>query len=93
MQLYDQLLAVAPGPVAALHRAVAVAEVAGPDAALAALAGLPLATTTCSMRSGPTCCAGPDGEAATAYRAALELCGNATEREFLCGRLESVAGG
>ena len=37
--------------------------------------------------------AGRAGEAATAYRAALELCGNATEREFLRGRLESAAGG
>jgi RNA polymerase sigma-70 factor (ECF subfamily) len=33
--LYDQLLALAPSPVAALHRAVAVAEVDGPAAALA----------------------------------------------------------
>ncbi len=30
VQLYDQLLAIAPSPVAELHRAVAVAEVAGP---------------------------------------------------------------
>ena len=33
--LYDQLLACAPTPVVALHRAVAVAEVSGPAAALA----------------------------------------------------------
>jgi RNA polymerase sigma-70 factor, ECF subfamily len=32
--LYDQLLAIAPSPVVALHRAVAVAEVDGPSAAL-----------------------------------------------------------
>ena len=35
LQLYDQLLAVAPSPVVALHRAVAVAEVDGPATALA----------------------------------------------------------
>ncbi len=35
LQLYDQLLAVAPSPVVALNRAVAVAEVDGPAAALA----------------------------------------------------------
>src|SRR5439155_25497859 len=35
LQLYDQLPAVAPNPVVALNRAVAVAEVAGPVAALA----------------------------------------------------------
>jgi RNA polymerase sigma-70 factor (ECF subfamily) len=34
LRLYDQLLAIAPGPVAALNRAVAVAEVDGPHAAL-----------------------------------------------------------
>ncbi len=34
VQLYDQLMTVAPGPVVALNRAVAVAEVQGPAAAL-----------------------------------------------------------
>ena len=36
VQLYDQLLAIAPSPIVALNRAVAVAEVDGPAAALAA---------------------------------------------------------
>src|SRR4030095_12416886 len=34
LQLYDQLSAMAPGPIVALNRAVAVAEVEGPHAAL-----------------------------------------------------------
>ena len=34
LQLYDQLLAIAPSPIVALNRAVAVAEVEGPHAAL-----------------------------------------------------------
>src|SRR5215472_10462774 len=42
LQLYNQLLAVAPSPVVALNRAVAVAEVEGPDAALAVVDGLDL---------------------------------------------------
>ena len=42
LQLYDQLLIVAPGPVVALNRAVAVAEVQGPAAALTLLDGLDL---------------------------------------------------
>ena len=42
LRLYDQLLAVVPGPVVALNRAVAVAEVEGPDAALALVDGLDL---------------------------------------------------
>ena len=35
LRLYDQLVALAPSPVVALNRAVAVAEVDGPDVALA----------------------------------------------------------
>ena len=42
LRLYDQLLAVAPGPVVALNRAVAVAEVDGPAAALTLVDGLDL---------------------------------------------------
>src|SRR5207253_4558601 len=34
LQLYDQLLALAPGPVVALNRAIVVSEIQGPDAAL-----------------------------------------------------------
>src|SRR5262249_8576281 len=40
--LYDQHLAIAPSPVVALNRAVAVAEVEGPEAALALVEGLDL---------------------------------------------------
>ena len=42
LQLYDQLGALAPSPVVALNRAVAVAEVEGPQAALALVDGLSL---------------------------------------------------
>jgi RNA polymerase sigma-70 factor, ECF subfamily len=42
LELYDQLSAVAPGPVVSLHRAVAVAEVHGPAAALALIEDLKL---------------------------------------------------
>src|SRR5215472_14060334 len=42
LQLYDQLLALAPSPVAALNRAVAVAEVDGPQVALSGLEDLDL---------------------------------------------------
>jgi RNA polymerase sigma-70 factor (ECF subfamily) len=42
LQLYDQQMALAPGPVVALNRAVAVAEVEGPAAALAIVDALPL---------------------------------------------------
>src|SRR5262249_59704295 len=42
LQLYNQLAALTPGAVVALNRAVAVAEVEGPDAALALVDGLDL---------------------------------------------------
>ena len=60
LQLYDQLLRVAPSPVVALNRAVAVAELSGPSAALALVTRwsttLRLTGTTCSTRFAPTCC-------------------------------------
>ncbi|HEX8803599.1 MAG TPA: sigma-70 family RNA polymerase sigma factor, partial [Acidimicrobiales bacterium] len=42
LDLYDRLLALAPTPVVALNRAIALAEVSGPAAALAIVDGLPL---------------------------------------------------
>jgi RNA polymerase sigma-70 factor (ECF subfamily) len=42
LQLYDQLLSLTPTPVVALNRAVAVAEVEGPEAALRLVDGLDL---------------------------------------------------
>ena len=46
--------ALAPGPIVALNRAVAVAEVEGPAAALALVDELKLDATTCSTQSAPT---------------------------------------
>lgn len=40
VELYDHLLALDPSPVVALNRAIAVAEVEGPDAGLAVVEGL-----------------------------------------------------
>ncbi len=59
LALYDQLYALTPTPVVALNRAVALAEVHGAAAGLAAvdeLAPLAWTGTTCSTRRGPTCC-------------------------------------
>ncbi|PZS39063.1 MAG: RNA polymerase subunit sigma-24, partial [Pseudonocardiales bacterium] len=95
LQLYDQLLAVAPSPVVALNRAVAVAEVDGPAAALALVDELGDAA---GQGSGPSLAGyhvfhairadllrrlGRPAEAAAAYDAALTLTGNAAERDFL----------
>jgi RNA polymerase sigma-70 factor (ECF subfamily) len=83
--LYDQLLAVAPTPVVALHRAVAVAEIAGPAAALALVDELPLDSYHLfhATRADLLHRLGRDGEAATAYESAIAHTANAAEQDFL----------
>jgi RNA polymerase sigma-70 factor (ECF subfamily) len=89
LQLYDQLLAVAPGPVAALNRAVAVGEVQGPAAALDLVDGLELDRYYLyhAIRADLLRRLGRPGEAARAYEEALALTGNAAERAYLAARL------
>jgi RNA polymerase sigma-70 factor (ECF subfamily) len=89
LQLYDQLLAVAPGPVVALNRAVAVAEVQGPAAALDLVDGLDLDRYYLyhAIRADLLRRLGRPGEAAQAYEGALALTGNAAERAYLAARL------
>ena len=85
VHLYDQLLALAPTPMAALNRAVALAEVEGPAAALAIVDGLNLAHTHLfhAIRADLLRRLGRRDEAATAYDEAIERCQNGTERSFL----------
>lgn len=92
LALYDQLYAVSPTPVVGLNRAVAVAEVDGPEAGLTAiedvpgieaLAGYhPLHATRAELlrRAGRTT------EADTAYARALDLATNPAERAHLTRR-------
>ena len=93
LALYDQLLVVAPTPVVALNRAVALAEVDGPEAALAVIGELQLdgyylfhATRADLLRR-----AGRTAEAVGAYDAAIELATNAAERTFLEARRRELA--
>jgi RNA polymerase sigma-70 factor (ECF subfamily) len=85
LQLYDQLLSLAPSPVVALNRAVAVAEVEGPDAALALVDGLDLGGYHLfhAIRADLLRRLGRTAEAARAYEAAIARTENATERDFL----------
>jgi RNA polymerase sigma-70 factor (ECF subfamily) len=83
--LYDQLLAVAPTPVVALNRAIAVGEVQGPAAALALVDELDLdhyhpfhATRADLLRR-----LGRSEEAAAAYARAASLAPTDAERDFL----------
>src|SRR4029453_7300918 len=85
LELYDQLMVLAPSPVVALNRAVAVAEVEDPEAALPLVGGLrpdgsPLFH---AVRADLLRRLGRDAEAALAYEAAIARTGNAAERAFL----------
>ncbi len=85
LQLYDQLVSFAPGPVVALNRAVAVAEVEGPGAALALVdrTGLRDYYLFHAIRADLLRRLGRAGEAALAYDEAIARTGNAAERDFL----------
>ncbi|WP_258572426.1 hypothetical protein [Actinomadura parmotrematis] len=92
LALYDLLLACAPTPVAALNRAVALAEVDGPAAALAAVDALDLDRlyTFHAVRADLLARLGRRAEAAEAYRAAEERTGNRAERDFLRARRDAL---
>jgi RNA polymerase sigma-70 factor (ECF subfamily) len=85
LQLYNQLLSLAPSPVVALNRAVAVAEVEGPDAALTVVDGLDLRGYHLfhAIRADLLRRLGRNAEAALAYESAIARTENATERRFL----------
>ncbi len=85
LQLYDQLLALAPGPVAALNRAIVVAEIRGPDAALDLVDDLDLGGYHLfhAVRADLLRRLGRNGEAAAEYDAAIARTQNAAERDFL----------
>jgi RNA polymerase sigma-70 factor (ECF subfamily) len=85
LALYDQLLAFTPSPVVALNRAVAIAEVEGPEAALALVDGLALDGYHVfhAVRADLLRRLGRADEAAREYEAAIGRSENAVERDFL----------
>ena len=92
LRLYDQLLAVAPGPVVALNRAVAVAEVQGPAAALTIVDGLGLTRYYLfhAIRADLLRRLGGHPDARAAYEAAIALTGNAAERAHLAAAKQGL---
>ncbi len=92
LQLYDQLLAAAPGPIVSLHRAVAVAEVHGPSAALPLVDELKLERYYLfhAIRGDLLSRLRRQAEADRAYRSALALTQNKTERALLTRRIEEL---
>jgi RNA polymerase sigma-70 factor, ECF subfamily len=92
LALYDQLLAVSPTPVVALNRAIALAEVRGPEAALAILDDLALDDYHLfhAARADLLRRLGRSTDAALAYVRAADLAPSGAERAFLFGRLDEV---
>jgi len=97
VQLYDQLLAVAPSPVVALNRAVAVAELEGPGPALAAVDALDLDSYHLfhATRANLLARLGRVEEARAAYERAATLTSNTAEQALLAAKRREVpaAGG
>jgi RNA polymerase sigma-70 factor, ECF subfamily len=92
--LYDRLARLDPGPVVALNRAVAVAELDGPDVGLALVEGLPLdgyhpwhATRADLLRR-----LGRSDDARAAYDRAIGLTDNPAETAYLARRRDQLAG-
>ncbi|MFI6442297.1 RNA polymerase sigma factor [Streptomyces sp. NPDC050759] len=92
-RLYDQLMAVAPSPVVALNRAVAVAETDGPAQALDLVDALDLDGyhVLHAVRADLLRRLGRDAEAADAYAKAEELTENPAERTYLEHRRRSLS--
>jgi RNA polymerase sigma-70 factor (ECF subfamily) len=92
--LYDHLVRLDPSPIVRLNRAIAVAELDGPQVALAEVDGLPLegyhafhAARADLLRRLGRC-----RESRAAYDRAIGLAGNTAERAYLIRRREELAG-
>jgi RNA polymerase sigma-70 factor (ECF subfamily) len=92
--LYDQLVRLDPSPIVRLNRAIAVAELDGPEVALAEIERLPLegyhllhATHAELLRR-----LGRNEESRAAYERAIGLAGNTAETAYLIRRRDQLAG-
>lgn len=92
--LYDQLVRLDPSPIVALNRAIAVAEIDGPDVALAAVDRLaqPLAGYHAyhATRADLLRRLGRSRDARAAYDTAIELTGNTAETAALTRRRDQL---
>jgi RNA polymerase sigma-70 factor, ECF subfamily len=86
--LYDQLTQIDPSPIVALNRAVAIAELDGPEVALALVDQLPLGGYHAwhAARADLLRRLGRSTEAKLAYDAAVAATQNSAERAYLTRR-------
>jgi RNA polymerase sigma-70 factor (ECF subfamily) len=93
LALYDQQMAIAPSPIVALNRAVAVAELRGAAAGLAMVdaVGLDGYYLFHAIRADLLRRLGRNDEAALSYDAAIARTENVAERRFLEGRRYQIA--
>jgi RNA polymerase sigma-70 factor (ECF subfamily) len=88
--LYDQLISFDPSPIIALNRAIAVAELVGPEVALAAIDGLEEKLVGYhayhAARADLLRRLGRAQESHVAYDKAIELSGNTAESAYLMRR-------
>lgn len=91
---YDLLLRLVPSPSARLARAVAVAEASGPEAGLAALAGIemPGSHRVAAVRAELQSRCGDVAAARASYDAAIAACRNDAERAHLLERQRALPG-
>jgi len=93
--LYDQLLGLDPSPVVALNRAIAVAELDGPEVALAAVDRLDdrLASYHAyhATRADLLRRLGRNEQSRAAYDKAIELAGNTAEVAYLTRRRDQLS--
>ena len=92
LALYDLHMSIAPSPIVALNRAVAVGEVEGPGPALAIVDGLALGDYHLghAIRADLLRRLGRDAEAAVSYEAAMARTTNGAERAFLERRRDEL---
>ena len=93
--LYDQLVVVDPSPVVRLNRAIAVAELDGPEVGLALVDRLGDALADYhafhATRADLLRRLGRSAQSRAAYDRAIELAGNAAERAYLARRRDQLA--
>jgi len=94
VSLYDRLIALDPSPIVRLNRAVAVAELDGPDVALADIERLGESLDGYhafhAARADLLRRIGRSEEARTAYDTAIALAGNPAERAYLARRRDQL---